>query len=310
MTRPTRGQRAAVAALLYLVAIVQPRTAMAAVLGETSEKSVVFLFDDRADHGVTCPWPVTNDCGLRADCRTGTYCPLGTAFLTGFQDKENPKRTHAFLVTAQHVIADLPSEQAIAARLTTGSDEPILTLDRSAWRFASDPKAGLAIYMRPLPTEKTLGTPTKQYATERLLREKGVTVGDAIFTLGLVPALVGNRRNYPVARQGTLALLATDDALPGAGRWYFAEAQTYEGSSGGPVFLSLGGLRRGTLTLGQQVYLIGVNQAFMNRSPQMALMNVGLQGFTRVDVLLKMMCEPEVLKGVPPSADISDCASP
>jgi hypothetical protein len=297
--------------LFYLALGAMP--ARAVLLPESLDRTVVFLFDDRTQHGINCPWPVEVGCGgVGAGCRTRTYCPNGTGFLSGFPDKQDPDKGWSVLVTAGHIVRDLPASLTLFARVTTGEEKSSFhPLDKSHWQLSSDDREDIAIYASHVPdVDKGVTVSTHMFATERVLKARGAAAGDSILTLGLVPPLAGNKRNYPVTRQGTLALMDSAPEGPGQGVWYFAEGQTYEGNSGGPVFLYLGGARGGTFVSGSEdFYLIGITRGYIQQPTQLGLRNIGLQAFTRVDVLLKMLCSPSLLKGAPPSADTSDCAA-
>ncbi len=73
----------------------------------------------------------------------------------------------------------------------------------------------------------------------------------------------------------------------------------------GPVFLAIGGLRGNVLMPGYRVYLIGINSAYLAQATQIGLANIGLQAFTRVDMLLKVMCDAS--KNLPSQVDRSGC---
>ena len=123
----------------------------------------------------------------------------------------------------------------------------------------------------------------------------------------MVPELAGRKRNYPVVRQGTLALIDIDKEGPGQGVYYFAEATSYAGNSGAPVFVSLQGLRRNTMRIRGGINLLGVNKGHLSQvHPSGGLESIGLQRFTRVELLLELLCEE--VRPAKASLDTSKCS--
>jgi len=80
------------------------------------------------------------------------------------------------------------------------------------------------------------------------------------FFIGLLPQYYGVKKNFPVVRRGSLALI-TDEAVPtpaGPEKGYLAEVTSWPGNSGSPVFLNLAGMRGGGLRLGFDFRYLGI----------------------------------------------------
>ena len=93
---------------------------------------------------------------------------------------------------------------------------------------------------------------------------------DDLYFIGLLAQFYGSERNYPVIRRGTLALMTTEDipSPTGPQNLFIAELQSWPGNSGSPVFLSLGGLRNGSLLVGQDLHFLGILLGdFVNKIP-------------------------------------------
>lgn len=288
--------RALVLPAILLVVLGLAHVSLAVVLLRSPARMSVFLFDDRVRLGVPCPWPVKVTTGNH---EAPPYCPTATGFFTGFRSRKDPARIASFLATARHVASEafnvppgLATAPNLFARFTTGRDEDMRLLDKKDWLCPKDPKYDVAIYLGSLPL---LDGPEAlaSYATEDFIRDHRVSEGDQVLTVAMVPELAGAKRNFPVVRQGTLALLDTAPDSPGQGIYYYAEAQSFPGNSGAPVYLMLSGLRGRELSLNEKEYLIGVNAGHVAQPTHEVLANIGLQRFTRVDILLRLFCSPE-----------------
>jgi hypothetical protein len=255
-----------------------------------------FIFDDRTELQQRCPWPVRATYGDREI----DYCPDASAFFTGFRSNKDPSRVTSLLVTARHVAheafvprgADGKGRLRLFARFTIAGPQQMTWLRPADWICPTDPSYDVAVHLGTLPKTVEAGQSTAEYADESFIRQEGIVAGDQIITVAMVPALAGAKRNFPIARQGILALLDPAPDSPGRGINYFAEANSYPGNSGAPVYLMLTGLRGRTIRLGEQLHLIGVNHGYIGQpSPGgLDLQNIGLQAFTRVDILLKVLC--------------------
>ena len=65
--------------------------------------------------------------------------------------------------------------------------------------------------------------------------ELGFSEGDGIYILGFPMNLVGEGRNYVIAREGSIARIR--DALAGTMNEFLVDALVFPGNSGGPVIL-------------------------------------------------------------------------
>jgi len=135
------------------------------------------------------------------------------------------------------------------------------TIERENLIFARDPVSAKTI-------------PIQMFADESLLREYKVSEGDAIFFVGLMPQYYGDKKNYPVVRRGTLALMTGEKIRTPTGQQnvFIAEMISWPGNTGSPVFLNLTGLRDGSLALGSNFRFLGLLSGdFLNKIPATAL---------------------------------------
>ena len=101
-----------------------------------------------------------------------------------------------------------------------------------------------------------------------MLKNEKVAEGDALYFIGLMTQYYGDKKNYPVIRRGTLALMTDEqiDTPTGRQNAFIAELASWPGNSGSPVFLSLAGMRQGSLQLGTKLRFLGIlSGSFLNR---------------------------------------------
>jgi hypothetical protein len=204
--------------------------------------------------------------------------PLGTGFFVKYPDSRGgPTYGFVYLVTAKHVLRDsdgtfLPK---VKARLNlrkptddTGvdfiNDIPVADAKGNLLWFQDEKDPTNETVVLPLlPDEQKFElrtVPIEMFVTEAQLKSDAVAEGDNLYFIGLMAQYYGDKRNYPVVRRGTLAMMTDEDiATPvGPQKAFIAELQSWPGNSGSPVFLSLGGLRGGVMQFGQRFSLLGL----------------------------------------------------
>ena len=55
------------------------------------------------------------------------------------------------------------------------------------------------------------------FVTDAQLKSDAIAEGDNLYFIGLMTQYYGNKRNYPVVRRGTLALMTDEDVATPAG---------------------------------------------------------------------------------------------
>jgi hypothetical protein len=80
---------------------------------------------------------------------------------------------------------------------------------------------------------------TRVFLSDQDLNSGAVAEGDDLYFIGLMEQYYGIKRNYPLVRRGTLALLSDEyvDTPSGRQKIFIAELETWPGNSGSPVFL-------------------------------------------------------------------------
>jgi len=208
--------------------------------------------------------------------------PLGTAFFVFYPDaRGGADYGFVYLVTAKHVLKDADGsflrEVKLRVNLKDGrgsefiAEIPVSDAQGTLlWFHDGDNVIDIAA-MPLLPDQKTVefkAIPVSMFADEATLKKEKVSEGDALYFIGLMTQYYGDRKNYPVIRRGTLALMTDEqiDTPTGRQNAFIAELASWPGNSGSPVFLSLAGMRQGGLTLGMNLKLLGIlSGSFLNK---------------------------------------------
>jgi len=231
------------------------------------QKSVVFLYAADAQGGVD------------------RNRPIGTGFLVGIPLKTDPKHSYAVLVTARHIADPTWAKCAVAnpsiiyMRLNkksytpTSSDSgfdfvPIQLVEQGTAMWSRHTMDDIDAVVAPLP--KDLGQefdlvliPVEFFPTEAELAAQ--SIGDPVMSAGLMPALPGIRRNYPIFKFGQISNIPSEDVETRCTPqqptffvkvWLIA-ANLVPGNSGSPIFhVPLGG--SGVTIGGTRPMLLGV----------------------------------------------------
>lgn len=203
--------------------------------------------------------------------------PLGTGFLVSYPDvRGGPEFSFFYLVTAKHVLRDSDGKllRSVRVRANLKSSEGDSQIEFANDIPVSDANGNLLWYHGTNEADEAVAIdfllnkelfdfkviPTSIFVDEATLESSDVEEGDTIYFIGLLAQFSGSKKNYPVVRRGTLAMMTDEDVPTPAGpqKVFIAELQSWPGNSGSPVFLSLGGLRHGGMMLGENFRFLGI----------------------------------------------------
>jgi hypothetical protein len=207
---------------------------------------------------------------------------LGTAFFVGYPDPGGgPTFTLGYLVTAKHVLKDVDGSflKEIKLRVDLKDNQGAEFITNIP---VSDEKGNLlwfhdtddAVDVAALPFLPDLGKfqyrqiPLAMFADDAMIEREKVAEGDSLYFIGLMAQYYGEKKNYPVVRRGTLALMTDEqiDTPTGRQNAFIAELASWPGNSGSPVFLSLTGIRGSTITAGINLRFLGIlSGSFLNK---------------------------------------------
>lgn len=214
---------------------------------------------------------------------------VGTGFLAELDDaRTSGKASFVYLITNRHVVQPGIEDGTPCAvqeyhffvntKLATNSSETqIAQNDAPAnvpWVFSEDESVDLAVLPIVVsPSWDSMRIPTKQFLTPELIENKSATEGDPVIFAGLFLQYRGASRFEPVVRTGTLAMLPSElvsTTLKKPGKIYFAEAHSYGGNSGSPIFVDISRFANPNPG-GYDYRLLGVVSGFVNESNDFTL---------------------------------------
>jgi hypothetical protein len=291
-------------AVLYLC---QPINATININTEAVQKTVVFLY--AAD----------------AQGSPDKTKPVGTAFLVSIPLKSDPKRLWVVLVTARHIVdpawakCPIDNPTLLFMRLNkknylANSDQlgfdyvplPLVEEGKPKWVHHSDEHVDVAVMQL---SSKDLGQdfdlveiPVELFPTDAELSAQ--SIGDPVMSAGLMPALPGIKRNYPIFKFGqisnipaeTIETRCTPQQPSFSVRVWLIAANLIPGNSGSPIFhVPLGGF--GVSFGGTRAMLLGVQSV--------SFLGADVAGMTPVnfvfDILLTMgLPDADLHKGPSP----------
>lgn len=180
-----------------------------------------------------------------------TFRLVGSGFFLG-RAQETGKATSVRFVTARHVIDGIRARALTEVYLRmnrTQGDAIWIRSNITDWfSHPTDKSIDVAMLACGIPAEYDhVVLPLSLCATEEVLLQQEVGLGDEVFITGLFRHYHGSRRNIPIVRVGNVACLIEEKIQTkefGEIDAYLIEARSIGGLSGSPVFLNLGVVRR------------------------------------------------------------------
>jgi len=192
---------------------------------------------------------------MEATCKISGSGSLGTGFVIGTPDKDNPKKAFYTLVTADHVIRAVQGDRVVLTFRQKQKDETWNRLEISVqirnnkkelWK--KHPKMDVAAMFIRLPENvvSTLLT-TNDLMDDSKLNEYEIHPGLELLCLGYPFGAEANSKGFPILRSGRIAsypLTPTKDI-----KTFLFDFTVFRGNSGGPVYFlkqdpAYGGVRR------------------------------------------------------------------
>jgi hypothetical protein len=168
---------------------------------------------------------------------------LGTAFLLGRPLPNEPGRAAYVLVTARHVLSDIPEDQAILFLRTCVNgvyqkiEYPIQIRANGVPLWSQHPAADVAAMYVRLPTAADLQLLSiDMLATDQILERYEVHPGDVVSCLGFPYGAEANDAGFPILRSGQISSypLVPTTQYP----TFLFDFRVFGGNSGGPVYFT------------------------------------------------------------------------
>lgn len=212
--------------------------------------------------------------------------PVGTGFIVGFPVPEKQGNFVPLIVTAKHVVGDYDqllgrfSTQTGKSTAFVQYDMKNLKTSKDYWEHPDD-GVDLAVF-RSLHFYETKyeALSLDLIATKGIFESEEIRQTDRIIFPSLLINFVGSARNYPVMRDGTVALIP-DEKVPlrykvgsreivTQQEVILLDATSVPGASGAPIFLGPGPRIKGNAFAlgGNKPYLLGVMHGFYHAAPR------------------------------------------
>src|SRR5271157_272174 len=175
------------------------------------------------------------------------YVLLGTAFWIGLRIADT-ERFVTYVVTAKHLIEKAESKSADwAVHLRVNFldvEAQWIKTDVKEW-YSHPNESNVDVAIAAVHLEGNLDikfVPSASFATQAIIRNRGMGVGDEVFLTGLFGRHTGTNKNIPIVRIGNIAAMPEEPIR--TLKWaeemegYLIESRSIGGLSGSPVFVS------------------------------------------------------------------------
>jgi hypothetical protein len=148
--------------------------------------------------------------------------------------------SYSYFVTAKHIAEDLKGKPIAFLVNQKGEGIKTINLDEPKWiTHPTDLSADVAVV--PFPSVGGLDilcVSTNEVLTPEAMKKLNIGIGDEVFMTGLFTPAPGVKRNMPIVRYGTIAMIPDEqmDTELGYADVYLVEARSIGGISGSPVF--------------------------------------------------------------------------
>jgi hypothetical protein len=243
---------------------------------------------------------------------------VGTAFFVAMQG-ENMAFT--YLVTAKHVIDGIEKESIDGKVLIRMNDKQgnarQIESDICDWvGHSEDISVDIKIFAWLPPSDCDWNAiPTSMIATNKIIEQDFIGIGNDLFVTGLFVGHYGQRRNTPIIRVGNIASMPEEKVKTkefGDIEAYLIEARSIGGLSGSPVFVFLDSKRTRRVKFpegdfkGKVFYLLGIVHGHWDRKENEiddiisdidgGKINTGIAVVVPATKLLEVINQPKLLQ--------------
>lgn len=213
--------------------------------------------------------------------------PIGTGFIVGYPYPGKDGSVIPLVVTARHVLGD---HKKVLARFSTqeGSSTSFVEYDielmkkaNDYWEYPNDSGVDVVVF-RSLHFEGTKYAPfpLDLIATKETFKENAIRQTDRVIFPSLLINFMGSAQNYPVIRDGSIALLPEEKVpmkydvgskeIITKQEIILVDATSIPGASGSPIFLWPGPRLKGNTYQmgGTKPYLLGIMHGFYPAIPR------------------------------------------
>jgi hypothetical protein len=215
---------------------------------------------------------------MKATFKVVNVKSTATGFFLSRPDPDQPKKTQLILVTAAHVFETMAGDEAALVFRRKVSEGvyrkvPVKLVIRRQGKalWTRHPTADVAVMAVDLVPEAEIPKlPLDLLAGDETLKKYEIHPGDHLLLLGYPHRVEANEAGFPILRSGPIA---TFPLVPTkTHKTFLISANSFEGDSGGPVYLAEPSRRFGGKKKPEEVRLIlglVVGQHFLNEEAKM-----------------------------------------
>ncbi len=170
---------------------------------------------------------------------------VGTGFIVGRTEENEPDKSTVYIVTNKHVV-DMQPMLFVRFNNAGGigvKDLPMSLLDNGQKLYSEHPLPDSdVVAIQILPSviqqnnlELSFFDIDKHTLTLSQMEHTGVSEGSLIYSLGFPMNLVKDITKAPVCRLGCISRIADAFLMNGRAQQYLVDAQVFPGNSGGPI---------------------------------------------------------------------------
>ncbi len=226
---------------------------------------------------------------VQLTCRNGNKTEeiAGTGFFVLYpDDRLGPSGSFIYLITNRHVAFCWDEQRnplrvesvGVRINLVDGTSK---VLENEAhgnfpWVLPTDDSVDLAVLPIAIDQKMFQYLPIglTEFATDEVLTKEKVSEGDRIIFTGFFQQYPGVRRIQPIVREGIVAMMP-DENFPTTtgklGKVFLGDMHIFLGNSGSPVFIDLGGVRNGSIRMGEDYKLFGVVSGYFYEKEDLSL---------------------------------------
>jgi hypothetical protein len=181
---------------------------------------------------------------MRATVKVSHEKSTATGFLLCRPDPKEPQHRQFVLVTAAHVFENIPGNEAILSfrsRQAEGVYKKVplkVTIRKDGKpRWTKNPSQDVAVLVVVPPDNADLPKlPVDLLATDEAMKKYQIHPGDILACLGYPHRVEANEAGFPILRSGPIASFPLTPTR--ANKTFLLSINTFEGDSGGPVYLA------------------------------------------------------------------------
>lgn len=170
---------------------------------------------------------------------------IGTGFLAGRKERDDPSQSTVYIITNKHVVRD---QKLLYVRFNNAdrsgvTDLPMPLEDNGVRLYTGHPFENTdVVAIKILPQiilehhlQLNFIDPDDHGFTLREMQNSGIEEGSLIYALGFPMNLVGDAIKAPICRLGCISRIADAFIAPDLAEKFIVDAPVFPGNSGGPI---------------------------------------------------------------------------